>query len=137
MSLLVINNSVFKKDKYLQNLPVNGVFNASCITDDVLDDLEDVDYILIEDCDYDIDELKRINCSFNGEIIVKVDDDYVGLQLIKSGAATEYYLSSNDKNVEVNNLKKAFKLASIKYRLNKNKKDFRETCAKIRKLKVS
>jgi len=47
---------------------------------------------------------------YQGAIIVKADSDLIGLDLIKRGLCTDYYLSSGD---QCENMKKAVNTASI------------------------
>lgn len=129
MLLLIIDdtNTFAKKELYSETLSVGGILHANSIkeAEEILEEKNQVDLllinnILIEDIDYNIDELKKLHDKFSGAILLKVTDEKVGLKLIKMGLVTEYYLSDDNKEKELANLQEGLKLASIRREISKS-----------------
>lgn len=70
---------------------------------------------LLVDQEYSESDLIEISENFQGAIIVKVDNDLDGVNLVKRRIATDFFVSDNN---EVNNLKFAFNVAVIRKRCN-------------------
>lgn len=128
MLLLVVDDckAFEKKEKYIENLFIDGILHANNIkeAEALVKEKNTVDLLVINnivvETNYEIQELKKLNDSFPGSIILKVTDESLGIRLIKRGAITDYFLADENEDVELSNLKKALKTSSIKTRINKN-----------------
>lgn len=145
MLLLIIDDeSAFaKKEAYSQRLPVRGILHANTLGEaqKMILKEDDVDFllirnVLIENVAYQLEELKKLSRSFSGAIILKVDNEEIGFSLMKKSIISEYYLSDEDKDVEFENLKKAFKFASLKRRISKNLCQVNQDFQKIHEFKI-
>lgn len=146
MLLLIVDdpNTFAKKELYAEALPVKGVLHANSLVEaeEIIAEKNQVDLllinnILIEGVEYEIDELKKLNCVFSGAIILKVDDELLGIKLLKAGIITEYYLSDKNSEIELNNLREAFRLASLKHRISKSFCKINSNLQKINSLELS
>jgi len=131
MLLLVVDdNSAFeKKERYINELHVDNIIHALSLDEaqkilsrrlDTLNIALIINQVLIEDIKFEEDELRKITRTFHGSIILKVDDDLVGIHLMKKGLITDYYLSNSDEKLELSRLKQAFKLSMLKQRMRTN-----------------
>ena len=130
MLLLVVDDKyvVSKKQLYEKELCIQGVVTVNSLfqaekvisrqfsTEDMSIVINNIllDEFKIDDNDY----LRKIRDNFDGAIILKVSDELLGLNLIRDGLITDFYLANEDSNIELESLKHAYKLATLKKRAN-------------------
>jgi hypothetical protein len=109
---------MFKKELYLSNIESGGVVLAESLNEakSILKK-EDIKYlviaVLVEDVELCSEKLKELRKIYSGAIIIKVLEETIGINLLKKGLIDEYYLANQDKEKEILNLKKAYKIAGI------------------------
>ncbi len=64
------------------------------------------------------DDLIRLNHIFPGAIIARVENEEAGFKLVKQRLVTDFYTAKPDMNLEMLGLKKAFRIAMLKKRIN-------------------
>lgn len=121
MLLLITDESLAqeKKEVYIDLLPVDGIITTNSIdearkivVDNAKVDIVVINNVLIEDIPVTNDDLKKLSFNFSGIIILKVANDIEGVKLIKAGLISDYYVSSENKDVELARLKEAFNQAN-------------------------
>lgn len=121
--LIVDEKNLFRKETFGNAIGIDDI--------QVTDDINEVERLLHKDVngsvpfnmlvistvfvDKMVKEQKLLDIlgSFQGSIIVRVDDEASGLDLIKRNIATDYFISDNN---ETENLKKAVNNAAIRSR---------------------
>ncbi len=128
-----------KREQYINLLEIDDV-----LTVDNIDEAEQVlskeenkkiilllDDIIIENVPNPIDKIKRIKDVFKGNIILKVHDEVVGLELLKAGLINEYFLANTDSKIEEQNFLKSLKITKLKARINSTLRVNEENLTKL------
>lgn len=127
MLLLVVDDdkAFQKKEKYIEVLFSGGILHVNNIqeAEELVKEKESVDFLVINniviETNFEIAELKKLNDSFCGSIVLKVTNEKLGLDLIKRGIIADYFLADENEEAEIGNLKKALKTSSIKQRVGR------------------
>lgn len=127
MLLLIVDDdkAFAQKEKYIEVLFTGGILHVNNIheAEELVKEKNTVDFLVINNIvienGFEIEELKKLNDSFCGSIVLKVTDERLGIDLIKRGVIADYFLADSNEEVEIGNLKKALKTTSIKQRVNR------------------
>lgn len=95
-----------------------------------------INSVVVDDLKHTLEEIKSFSDFFRGPILIKVDDDKVGIQYMKEGLVNDYYVASNDKVLEFERLKKAFRIATLRSRVSNTLSEIKDSLAIIENLPV-
>jgi len=145
MTLLVVTDEKYEKEKLanlVNDLSLKGLKLANNLTQvkTIISEIKNnINLIIINspvesETKYYLDGLSSFSNSFKGQILVKVEDERFGIKLMKEGLINDFYVSSSDKNLEFERLKKAFRIATLRSRVSTTISEIKNSITTLEKM---
>ena len=146
--MLLITNEVYEEQKLLnlvQDLNLNGIKLAIDLTQamTVIEnqknhiDLIIISSVVLDEVKYTLKEISIFSNFFSGPILAKVDDEKFGIELMRESLVNDFYLACpQDKVLEFERLKKAFRVAMLRSRVSNSILNIQNSIANIERVVV-